>query len=198
MAGTDGRLLRDVDCISCGRFGHYAEQCPHPRANTAVASPDLARAYVFAASGMGPKEWLVDSAANFHVSANKHNMTDFRQPSEHLSSIVLGKGMAEVKGMGTLYLRLSDDGSFLKLSNVLWTPGFNANLFAAAKATAAGDTIIISKRSADVVDKVGALLFSAPARQHGMCSFFAGAVPCSMAVAQQPAAAFVTNSERVC
>ena len=37
VPGTDGRLLPEVDCYTCKRYGHYAEQCPAPRASTAVA-----------------------------------------------------------------------------------------------------------------------------------------------------------------
>ena len=56
VPGTDGRLLRDIDCYNCHRYGHYAEQCPSPAKANAALGLNMAHAYSSSTQAHAPTQ----------------------------------------------------------------------------------------------------------------------------------------------
>eukprot|EP00967_Tisochrysis_lutea_P055379 scaffold69570_cov36-Tisochrysis_lutea.AAC.1 len=155
VPGTDGRLLRDIDCYNCHRYGHYAEQCPSPPRANAALGLNMACAYC--------------SGANFHISTSSQHMTDMRQPPVHLRRLNMGEGWSNVEALGTLQLQLANN-SAISLHNVFYAPNYALNTFVEHRATATGSTVQFKNSGAEVTGPDGALVISAY-RSQGLCWF---------------------------
>ena len=72
-----------------------------------------------------PEAWLLDSGATVHITNTKTLMQDLT-PAEH--DVTIGDGsIVKANWKGTVYLRINS-GHILKLTNVLFIPGFNRNI----------------------------------------------------------------------
>ena len=100
------------------------------------------------------KDWVVDSAANFHMCNNPSLMRNIR-PLNEKQYIKVGNGeYVEAKDEGTVKVEIKAGGVVRKflLQNVLLAPELQYNLLSVAKVAAAGKTVEFGRHGCRIID----------------------------------------------
>lgn len=89
----------------------------------------------------------LDSGVSNHITPNRHRFVDFAPASEQIR---IGKGHLEVKGKGTIVVKMTEScaGWTLSLSNALWVPELDVNLISNRQLAKKGLTTVCTRDEA--------------------------------------------------
>ena len=172
--GKWGHVARNCDnprCYACGNRGHVARECDQKRAeinrnrgeneNKSEVATDRFRACILRTptSNYGKSSWVVDSGASDYMTPHREFFSTFK---ELRGSVALGKGRADVKGVGTVNVNLTEacGGWTLGLTRVLYVPELECNLISVKRLADNGIRVTFDKNSAIGSDD-GVPLFTA-------------------------------------
>ena len=100
-----------------------------------------------------------DSGASNHMTPDRHRFVDFT-PATRL--IRIGKGHLEVKGKGTIVVKMAGfcGGWTLSLSNARWVPELDVNLISIKQLAKKGVTTVCSRDEAVGTHDDGDVVFN--------------------------------------
>ena len=89
----------------------------------------------------------LDSGASNHMTPDRHRFVEFTPAT---GQIRIGKGYLEVKGRGTIIVRMAEScgGWMLSLSNALWVPELDVNLISVRQLAKKGVTTVCTRDEA--------------------------------------------------
>lgn len=138
--------------MRCGKFGHWANDCNSDCDKTPKDSDDSGKRVTFnliSCALVTPKvdnnsEWIVDCAATDHVCYDKNMFSSLKQCN---GEITMGKGTAEVKGHGTVKLKVDNEcgGNDININDVLYVPDFCFNLLSTTKLSQKGIKVVLDR-----------------------------------------------------
>ena len=101
----------------------------------------------------------LDSGASNHMISDKHRFVEFTPAT---GQIRIGKGYLEVKGRGTIVVKMAESygGWTLSLSNALWVPELDVNLISIRQLAKKGVTTVCTRDEAVGTHDDGDLVFN--------------------------------------
>jgi hypothetical protein len=157
-------------CFNCNKTGHIAKDCRSKAksspsgesANKATADTE----FLFAAQLGGSdrqedakNSWILDSGASAHMVASNGRLID-PKPVDGSINVVLGDG-TKLQATHRGQAQISPD---VKLTNVLYVPGLQENLFSVASASAMIGVKIVMENGECKVMKLGRVALTARKR----------------------------------
>jgi hypothetical protein len=142
---------RTVECWYCGKKGHTKQECRKRLRDEAKASGTSSKhapiALVAAAAHTGQQQlehiWAVDSGASCHITPYKHLLSNYQELDRHVCITFGNSGTLHAQGKGTVRLTTEVAGTRkeLVLTDVIYVPGANCNLFSVKRADERGATV---------------------------------------------------------
>jgi hypothetical protein len=139
MINENGRKI--YPCHLCGKFGHYRGMCPNKEYEN----------YVYSVTSLNKKplsstEWTLDSGATTHFCKSKENFLNLNEAFK--CEVVFGNGSKRIAaGIGTILLKLHDNGTSICLKDVLYTPDVVENLISVTKLVEEGISVVFDQHS---------------------------------------------------
>lgn len=152
-----GDKKRHVKCFKCNKLGHYKRECPLNR-NDDNGDDERNGTSGFMVSGgnamsaVCQEQWLGDSAAFAHITANRHWFSSFETTAPE-SVVVGGDEVLYSEGKGTIEVEVYNGKSWSKnrLLDVRYVPDFGrANLFSIGAITERGFHVMLDKQGCRV------------------------------------------------
>lgn len=141
-------------CYGCKMPGHIRRNCPLAKEQDLRTKLNKIRANKAAETGQDYTNclfnelgtingWIIDSGASSHMTPKKNLFSEIN--TNHRSDVIVANGqVVESKGIGNVYINVkagTNGFTTLKLSNVLWVPDLDGNLFSVRKFANEGNTI---------------------------------------------------------
>ena len=148
------------DCFVCGKFGHWAKDCPERKdrksANMIISEGGGTSGYgkilPTVLSVFHSPDWWVDTGANIHVCADISLFSSYQVGRG--SSLLMGNGsLAAVHGVGTVDLKFTS-GKTVQLKNVQHVPSIKKNLVSGSLLCREGFRLVFESNKC-VVSKYG-------------------------------------------
>eukprot|EP00794_Sanderia_malayensis_P005845 gene5845-6544_t len=158
-------------CFNCGLKGHWAKDCTRPKKpkesgteDTQIAATDSQSLLSMNSTSALDESlvWYVDSGASRHMSSNKEWMQDYAKLAIP-EKIRLGDNrLVEAEGKGTVWIKLKVGDKYkpAELSDVLYVPSLNKNLFSVSTVTKKGFSIMFDANQCVILDRNGTILGS--------------------------------------
>ena len=133
-------------CHYCDREGHWKAECLKRKTDEAGGrfKRNEENATAFTATTMkrpASDDWVIDSGASQHISAQKDRFRDYQSISP--LKIQIGDG-SEIEAVGKGDITLETDDASITLTDVLYVPDIGTNLLSVAKATDHGHKLVFS------------------------------------------------------
>ena len=167
----------DQKCYICGKMGHISYQCrdqkgdkeeknqkekrrdrgsdERPRSKALISTLALSS---ISHMSRGMISYL-DSGASNHMTPDRHRFVEFTPAT---GQIRIGKGYLEVKGRGTIIVKMAEScGSWTpSLSNALWVPELDVNLISVRQLAKKGVTTVCTRDEAIGTHDEGDVVFN--------------------------------------
>lgn len=144
------------NCFKCQKPGHWARNCPNAQTTKAGF---LVCAY---GNRTTSDDWVIDSGCTNHFIKESTALESNRQQISENVEVANGQSVT-VTQRGTAVINTTKGELEMRESLVL--PGLRRNLLSVNKATEAGNTVIMNKHSAKIVDESGQVLLTAKKRE---------------------------------
>ena len=132
-------------CHYCDREGHWKAECLKRKTDEAGSrfrrNEESQTAFVAATKRRASDDWVIDSGASQHLSAQKDCFLDY-QPISPLK-IQIGDG-SEIEAVGKGNITLETETASILLRDVLYVPDIGTNLLSVAKAVDHGHNLTFS------------------------------------------------------
>ena len=132
-------------CHYCDREGHWKAECLKKKADEAGSrfrrNEESQTAFTATTKRRASDDWVIDSGASQHLSAQRDRFLDY-QPISPLK-IEIGDG-SEIEAIGKGNITLETDKTSITLHDVLYVPNIGTNLLSVAKAVDHGHNLVFS------------------------------------------------------
>ena len=165
------RNAHDQKCHKCGKMGHISYQCQDQKggkeernqrekkrqednrrdrgSEERPRSKGLISTLALSSISHMSREMIsyLDSGASNHMTPDRHRFVEFTLAT---GQIRIGKGYLEVKGRGTIVVKMAEScgGWTLSLSNALWVPELDVNLISIRQLAKKGVTTVCTRDEA--------------------------------------------------
>ena len=138
-------------CHYCDREGHWKAECLKKKADEAGSrfrrNDESQTAFTATTKRRASDDWVIDSGASQHLSAQKERFLDY-QPISPLK-IEIGDG-SEIEAIGKGNITLETETASIVLHNVLYVPDIGTNLLSVAKAADHGHNLVFSPNGCQI------------------------------------------------
>ena len=144
-------------CHYCQREGHWKAECLERKADKAGSrfkSEGGGQTALMArpAKRKASEDWIIDSGASQHISAQRERFQDYRAISPLM--IQIGDG-SEIKGEGIGNIPLETESSHVTLRDVLYVPNIGSNLLSVAKIVDHGHSLSFTPSECQIQNTEG-------------------------------------------
>lgn len=142
-AGARGNGSFSGRCFRCNQYGHKQDHCPR-RQNS-----DDNGEFVFSAADGTTEQWLLDSGASSHMTADREDFDDYRELQAPLNITVASGHRLPARGVGSVKFSF-DTGRVVSLRDVLHVPGLDRKLVSVNALTAKGAQVQFQNDGCDI------------------------------------------------
>lgn len=145
-------------CYKCRKPGHWQNECPGNRQGKTGKGKSSFLATAFRVKSGMSADWAIDSGSSSHLVCSEELLHEDRRSTNERIQVANGETATATRcGTSILKATLGD----IRLKNALVLSGLSVNLLSAAKATDAGNTVVLSPSGGKIIDRSGEVIATA-------------------------------------